>query len=97
MLNIISTCQDILCVDINVDKRCVDHSTNRNANTNYSLMWLDLQYHVLNATKDPWCNQWCVWGGCSQDLPKFPDGLDVHPEDQIEEENENNLGKIIEE
>ena len=27
MLNIISTCQDILCVDINVDKRCVDHST----------------------------------------------------------------------
>ena len=28
MLNIISTCRDILCVDINVDKRCVDHSTN---------------------------------------------------------------------
>ena len=27
MLNVISTCQDILCVDINVDKRCVDHST----------------------------------------------------------------------
>ena len=27
MLNIVSTCQDILCVDINVDKRCVDHST----------------------------------------------------------------------
>ena len=31
MLNIISTCRDILCVDINVDtnvdKRCVDHST----------------------------------------------------------------------
>ena len=27
MLNIISTCWDILCVDINVDKRCVDHST----------------------------------------------------------------------
>ena len=25
MLNIISTCRDILCVDINVDKRCVDH------------------------------------------------------------------------
>ena len=28
MLSIISTCRDILCVDINVDKRCVDHSTN---------------------------------------------------------------------
>ena len=28
MLNVISTCRDILCVDINVDKRCVDHSTN---------------------------------------------------------------------
>ena len=27
MLNIISMCRDILCVDINVDKRCVDHST----------------------------------------------------------------------
>ena len=27
MLNIISTCWDILCVDINVDKRCVDHIT----------------------------------------------------------------------
>ena len=27
MLNVISTCWDILCVDINVDKRCVDHST----------------------------------------------------------------------
>ena len=27
MLNIISTCRDILCVDINVDKLCVDHST----------------------------------------------------------------------
>ena len=27
MLNIISTCRDIFCVDINVDKRCVDHST----------------------------------------------------------------------
>ena len=27
MLNIISTCRNILCVDINVDKRCVDHST----------------------------------------------------------------------
>ena len=27
MLNVISTCRDILCVDINVDKRCVDHST----------------------------------------------------------------------
>ena len=27
MLNIISTCRDILCVDINGDKRCVDHST----------------------------------------------------------------------
>ena len=27
MLNIISTCWDILCVDMNVDKRCVDHST----------------------------------------------------------------------
>ena len=27
MLNIISTYRDILCVDINVDKRCVDHST----------------------------------------------------------------------
>ena len=27
MLNIISTCWDILCVDINVDKRGVDHST----------------------------------------------------------------------
>ena len=32
MLNIISTCWDILCVDINVDKRCVDHSTNKNLN-----------------------------------------------------------------
>ena len=30
MLNIISTCRDILCVDINVDKRCVDHSTSFN-------------------------------------------------------------------
>ena len=30
MLNIISTCWDILCVDINVDKRCVDHSTSIN-------------------------------------------------------------------
>ena len=30
MLNVISTCRDILCVDINVDKRCVDHSTNFN-------------------------------------------------------------------
>ena len=30
MLNIISTCRDILCVDINVDKRCVDHSTTGN-------------------------------------------------------------------
>ena len=28
MLNIISTCWDSLCVDINVDKGCVDHSTN---------------------------------------------------------------------
>ena len=27
MLNVISTCRDIICVDINVDKRCVDHST----------------------------------------------------------------------
>ena len=27
MLNIILTCRDILCVDLNVDKRCVDHST----------------------------------------------------------------------
>ena len=27
MLNITSTRRDILCVDINVDKRCVDHST----------------------------------------------------------------------
>ena len=27
MLNVISTCREILCVDINVDKRCVDHST----------------------------------------------------------------------
>ena len=27
ILNIISTCRDILCVDINVDKRCVDHIT----------------------------------------------------------------------
>ena len=27
MLNVISTCRDILCVDINVDKRCVDHSS----------------------------------------------------------------------
>ena len=27
MLNVISTCRDIPCVDINVDKRCVDHST----------------------------------------------------------------------
>ena len=32
MLNIISTCRDILCVDINVDKRCVDHSTSLNPN-----------------------------------------------------------------
>ena len=32
MLNIISTCRDILCVDINVDKRCVDHSTNKYIN-----------------------------------------------------------------
>ena len=30
MLNVISTCRDILCVDINVDKRCVDHSSNSN-------------------------------------------------------------------
>ena len=30
MLNIISTCWDILCVDINVDKRSVDHSTKGN-------------------------------------------------------------------
>ena len=30
MLNVISTCRDILCVDINVDKRCVDHSSNTN-------------------------------------------------------------------
>ena len=30
MLNIISTCRDILCVDLNVDKRCVDHSTSKN-------------------------------------------------------------------
>ena len=27
MLNVISTCRDILCVDISVDKRCIDHST----------------------------------------------------------------------
>ena len=27
MLNVISTCRNILCVDINVDKRCVDHGT----------------------------------------------------------------------
>ena len=27
MLNIILICRDIICVDINVDKRCVDHST----------------------------------------------------------------------
>ena len=27
MLNVISTCRDIVCVDINVDKRCIDHST----------------------------------------------------------------------
>ena len=26
-MNVISTCRNILCVDINVDKRCVDHST----------------------------------------------------------------------
>ena len=31
MLNVISTCRDILCVDINVDKRCVDHSTTYHA------------------------------------------------------------------
>ena len=29
MLNIILTCRDILCVDKNVDKRCVDHSTRK--------------------------------------------------------------------
>ena len=29
MLNVISTYRDILCVDINVNKRCVDHSTTR--------------------------------------------------------------------
>ena len=29
MLNVISTCRDILCVDINVDKRCVNHSTSK--------------------------------------------------------------------
>ena len=31
MLNIISTCWDILCVDINVDKGCVDHSTSKHS------------------------------------------------------------------
>ena len=36
MLNIISTCQDILCVDINVDKRYVDHSTSLHALINNS-------------------------------------------------------------
>ena len=41
MLNIISTCRDILCVDINVDKRCVDHSTNYNV-LSLSLLYLSL-------------------------------------------------------
>ena len=35
MLNVISTCRDILCVDINVDKRCVDHSTSGEGTKNY--------------------------------------------------------------
>ena len=39
MLNIISTCRDILCVDINVDKRCVDHSTTADPDKNYGTKW----------------------------------------------------------
>ena len=38
MLNVISTCRDILCVDINVDKRCVDHSSNDNPHSCFSIL-----------------------------------------------------------
>ena len=30
VLNIVSTCRDMLCVDINVGKHCVDHGSNEN-------------------------------------------------------------------
>ena len=51
MLNVISTCQDILCVDINVDKRCVDHNTNQWSNVvNYALWLPNLVRRILDAT-----------------------------------------------
>ena len=53
MLNIISTCQDILCVNINVDKRCVDHSTRKypseftvNANI---YCWIDVSVYQIEC------------------------------------------------
>ena len=50
MLNIISTCRDILCVDINVDKRCVDHSTSIDApkSTEFGSAALMIMTRVMN-------------------------------------------------
>ena len=52
MLNIISTCRDILCVDINVDKRCFDHSTidyHYNPMTRYLLNLPNLDLTLIQA------------------------------------------------
>ena len=47
MLNIISTCRDILCVDINVDKCCVDHSTIKN--NHFSDLNFKFQLHCFDV------------------------------------------------
>ena len=51
MLNSISTCQDILCVDINVDKRCtdinVDNVVQTTALVNTSILSLSERYFLI--------------------------------------------------
>ena len=59
MLNIISTCRDILCVDINVDKRCVDHSTR------FDLFESDIQALLIF---DPLIT---LWGNFDAPYPKL--------------------------
>ena len=50
MLNVISTCRDILCVDINVDKRCVDHSTKMDISCSGSKGTIGIVILILSAT-----------------------------------------------
>ena len=59
-MNIVLTCQDILCVDINVDKRCVDHSTSQVRQTGQ---------HANKGFK-VWLG-WCVQVWSYQDLCVF--------------------------